>query len=91
MNLTVTNVPGPRHELYLLGAKMLELNPMLPIGNLLTVNVAVESYVEKLSIAFSCDPEAVPDLDELIQGTARALEELLAAAQGKPEPLTAQS
>jgi WS/DGAT/MGAT family acyltransferase len=91
MNLTVTNVPGPRHELYLLGAKMLELNPMLPIGNLLTVNIAVESYVDKLSIAFCCDPEAVPDLDELIQGTARALKELLAAAQGKPEPLTAKA
>jgi WS/DGAT/MGAT family acyltransferase len=84
MNLTVTNVPGPRHELYLLGAKMLELNPMLPIGNQLTVNVAVESYVDKLSIGVCCDPDAVPDLDELKGGIEDTLRELLARASARP-------
>src|SRR3954447_1250311 len=80
MNLTVTNVPGPRHQLYLLGARMLELNPMLPIGNQLTVNVAVESYMDQLSVGVCCDPEAVPDLDRLTGGVAAALDELLERA-----------
>ena len=76
MNLTVTNVPGPPHDLYLLGAKMLELNPMLPIGTGLTLNVAVESYAGNLSIGVCCDPDAVPDLDVFTRGLAAALNEL---------------
>ena len=80
MNLTVTNVPGPPRELYLLGARMLELNPMLPIGSGLTVNVAVESYVDGLSVGICCDPEAVPDSDELTAGIAGSLDTLLGRA-----------
>jgi diacylglycerol O-acyltransferase len=80
MNLTVTNVPGPRQELFLLGARMLELNPMCPIGNRLTLNVAVESYVDKLSIGLVADAEANPDLPVMRQGIVRALEELLERA-----------
>lgn len=76
MNLTVTNVPGPPRELYLLGAKMLELNPMLPIGNGLTLNVAVESYAGRLSIGVCCDPDAVPELDVFKDGMEAALDEL---------------
>jgi diacylglycerol O-acyltransferase / wax synthase len=80
MNLTVTNVPGPPRELFLLGSRMLELNPMLPIGNQLTLNVAVESYVDKLSIGVCCDPEAVPDSDVVAAGIASSLGALLERA-----------
>ena len=82
MNLTVTNVPGPPNELYLLGAKMLELNPMVPIGNQLTLNVAVESYAGKLSVGLAADADANPDLEVMRDGIARALEELLGRARG---------
>ena len=89
MNLTVTNVPGPPHDLYLLGAKMLELNPMLPIGTGLTLNVAVESYAGNLSIGVCCDPDAVPDLDVFTRGLAAALNELRqrAAAARRRRPV----
>jgi diacylglycerol O-acyltransferase / wax synthase len=80
MNLTITNVPGPRHELFLLGARMLELNPMCPIGNRLTLNIAVESYVDRLSIGLVADADANPDLDVLRAGIARALGEMLERA-----------
>jgi len=80
MNLTVTNVPGPRHELFLLGAKMLELNPMVPIGNNLTLNIAVESYVDKLSIGLSADADVNRDLDVLKGGIERSLADLIAQA-----------
>jgi hypothetical protein len=84
MNLTVTNVPGPRRELYLLGAKMLELNPMLPLATGLTLNVAVESYLDRLSAGLCCDPEKVADLDVFKRGVATALDELLARATHEP-------
>jgi len=81
INLTVTNVPGPRQELFLLGARMLELNPQVLIGNDITLNVAVESYVDKLSIGLCADAEVNADLPVLREGIARELEELLARAR----------
>jgi WS/DGAT/MGAT family acyltransferase len=72
MNLTVTNVTGPRQELYLLGAKMLELNPMVPIGNQLTLNIAIESYAGKLSVGLSADGSRIPDLEPVKTGITDA-------------------
>jgi diacylglycerol O-acyltransferase len=81
INLTVTNVPGPRRELFLLGARLLELNPQVLIGNDITLNVAVESYVDKLSIGLCADAQANPDLHVLRDAIARELDELLARAR----------
>jgi WS/DGAT/MGAT family acyltransferase len=81
INLTVTNVPGPRNELYLLGARMLELNPMVLIGNDITVNVAVESLVDRLSIGLSADAAANPDLPVLRDAIARELDTLVERAR----------
>jgi diacylglycerol O-acyltransferase / wax synthase len=79
-NLTVTNVPGPQRPVYLMGAKMLELRPMVLIGNQLTLNVAIESYLGCLSIGLSADADANPDLDVLKRGIESSLRELQALA-----------
>jgi hypothetical protein len=81
INLTITNVPGPRRELFLLGARMLELNPQVLIGNDITLNVAAMSYVDKLSIGLCSDAQANPDLHVLRDAIARELDELLARAR----------
>ena len=81
INLTVTNVPGPREELYLLGARMLELNPMVLIGNDITLNVGVESYADRLSIGLSADAEAHPDLDVLRDALAQEIDTLVERAR----------
>lgn len=86
MNLTVTNVPGPPHLLYLLGAQLLDIHPMVPIGNQLTVSIGVESYVEKLDIGISADFDSTPDLGVLKMGMERTLDELLDRASGQPVP-----
>jgi len=75
-------VPGPRRELFLLGARMLELHPMVLIGNDITVNIAVESYVDNLSIGLAADADMNPDLPVLRDGIRRSLDELLDAASG---------
>jgi diacylglycerol O-acyltransferase / wax synthase len=82
INLTVTNVPGPRQALFLLGARLLELHPMVLIGNDITLNVAVESYAGDLSIGLSADAQAHPDLPVLRDGIRRSIDALLARARG---------
>ena len=47
-NLIVTNIPGPQMPLYLLGAQMLEVYPIVPLSRNLTLNVAVLSYCGQL-------------------------------------------
>ena len=88
MNLTVTNVPGPPHVLYLLGAELLAIHPMVPIGNQLTVSIGVESYVEKLDIGISADYDSTYDLPVLKAGMERTLHHLLAAAARVQSPST---
>jgi WS/DGAT/MGAT family acyltransferase len=82
INLTVTNVPGPRGQLFLLGARLLELHPMVLIGNDITLNVAVESYAGDVSIGLSADAQAHPDLPVLRDAIRRSIDELLAVARG---------
>ena len=43
-NLIVTNIPGPQVPLYCLGARMLEVYPVVPLSRNLTLNVAILSY-----------------------------------------------
>ncbi len=43
-NLIVTNIPGPQVPLYCLGARMLEVYPIVPLSRNLTLNVAILSY-----------------------------------------------
>jgi WS/DGAT/MGAT family acyltransferase len=75
-NLTITNVPGPQQQLYFMGAKLLELHPMVLIGNQLTLNVAIMSYNGALSIGLCSDHDANPDLDVMTQGIEASLAEL---------------
>ena len=83
-NLVVTNVPGPREPLYLLGARMLEAHPMMPLMGTLGLGIALFSYGRTLSWGFTADWDLVPDLHELVLGVAHEFERLRrrAAAPG---------
>ena len=61
-NLVCTNVPGPQCPLYLLGHKMLDWYPYVPVGGEMAVNCAILSYNGTVYFGFSGDVHAVPDL-----------------------------
>jgi hypothetical protein len=82
-NLVVTNVPGPGVPLYVLGARMLEAFPIVPIAGNLSVGVAALSYGEQLTVGLLADPGACPDLDVFADGIDRSFAELFAAAGGQ--------
>jgi WS/DGAT/MGAT family acyltransferase len=79
-HMVVTNVPGPREPLYVLGARLLEMHPMVPlIGNLAT-GIALLSYRDRLSWGFSADWDLVPDLHDFVRAVEHAFERLCDAA-----------
>jgi diacylglycerol O-acyltransferase / wax synthase len=71
-NMVCTNVPGPQNPLYLLGHKMLDWYPYVPVGGEMAVNCAILSYDGTVYFGFSGDVHAAPDL--------RRLEEFLKAS-----------
>ena len=85
VNLVVTNVPGPDVPLYVLGARMLEAIPLVPLAGNLSVGVAALSYDGQLAIGILADPHACPDVDVLARGVDRCFNELVHLVP-RPEP-----
>jgi WS/DGAT/MGAT family acyltransferase len=80
-NLVVTNVPGPKSRLYMLGAQMLESYPVVPLmpGNAL--GVALFSYNGVLHWGITADWDLVPDLHEFGEALGAAFAALREAAE----------
>ena len=71
VNLVVSNVPGPPVPLYLAGAPLLEVFPMMPTMGNLTLVVAALSYAGQLNLAAAADRDNCPDVDVFAQGVRR--------------------
>jgi diacylglycerol O-acyltransferase / wax synthase len=80
VNLVITNVPGAQIPLYLLGARMAEFLPYVPLGGNTTVGVAILSYDGQLAVGVTSDPEACPDVDVLVTGMQDQFASLLAGS-----------
>jgi diacylglycerol O-acyltransferase len=76
VNLTVTNVPGPPVPLYLAGARLLELFPVVPIMGNLTLTVGVLSYAGQLNLTAMADQSTCPDVEVFAQGVRSTLDDL---------------
>ena len=82
-NLVCTNVPGPQSPLYLLGHKMLDWYPYVPVGGEMAVNCAILSYNGAVYFGFSGEVHAAPDLRRLEILLRRSFAELRNAAEIK--------
>ncbi len=79
-NVLVTNVPGPARPLYAMGARMLDMYPVVPLAGGQTVSIGVTSYDGGVHYGLNSDRDAVPDVDVLAAAMPEALAELVAAA-----------
>jgi len=80
VNLVVSNAPGPPVPLYLAGARLLELFPMMPTMGNLTLVVAVVSYAGQLNLTAVADRDGCPDLAVFAQGVRATLDDLARSA-----------
>jgi WS/DGAT/MGAT family acyltransferase len=65
INSIVTNVPGPQFPLYLLGARLLAMYPMVPLLPGMGLGIALFSYDGHLCWGFNADFDLVPDLERI--------------------------
>jgi diacylglycerol O-acyltransferase len=77
-NMVVTNVPGPREQLSLMGAPIEEILPIVPLAGNLSAGVAVLSYQDHLVLTIHADAQACPDATVMAEGMAATLDALWA-------------
>ena len=82
----VTNVPGPPFPLYVLGRRLVELYPYVPLAAGIRVAVAIFSYEGALTFGLTGDFDGMPDLEVLGQGIRAGFDELIEHAAGSAEP-----
>ena len=80
-NLIVTNVPGPQFPLYMMGARLLEAFPIVPLTRNLTVVVGILSYDGTLQFGLWADRDSFNDLETFAGGVDDAFAELLKLAR----------
>jgi len=78
-NLVVTNVPGPRMRIALMGAHMEAIHPAAPLFPQQSLGIALMSYAGSLDVGLQADWDAVPDLHDLVGHLQAELERLLKA------------
>lgn len=76
VNVTTASIPAPRRPLYLAGARVIEVFPVLPLIGNVTLGVGGVTYAGTFSIGITADRDAFPDLDLFVSGMRAELDAL---------------
>jgi diacylglycerol O-acyltransferase / wax synthase len=84
VNVTTASIPGPAVPLYLTGARVLEVFPVLPLIANEPLGVGALSYAGAFNIGVVADQDAYPDLDVFVTGARKVLDALGVPAHPMP-------
>jgi WS/DGAT/MGAT family acyltransferase len=71
-----TNVPGPREPRSLLGRRIVEVHPLVPLAAGIGLGFAILSYAGTISITATADARLVPDAERLPAALRASADEL---------------
>jgi diacylglycerol O-acyltransferase len=80
-NLTISNVPGPRFPVYLLGHRLLEAVPVIPLSEGHPLSIGVFTHADRVTFGGYADPTALPEVAGLSAALDRAALELAGHAR----------
>ena len=78
--LSVSNVPGPRNPVSILGARVARVYSLAEIGRRHALRVAAVSVADRICFGFCADPGIVDDVGEMATGLEADAAALVAAA-----------
>jgi diacylglycerol O-acyltransferase len=81
VNVALTDLPGSRQPLSLLGAPLLDVFPYVGVTGNIAVIIGVISYRDELGVGVTVDADLVPDLDDLMKAFVRATDDLAEAVR----------
>ena len=76
-NLTVSNIPGPREPMYMLGCELEEAYPVVPIADRHAVSVGMTTIRDRACFGLYAASEPLPDSDRLAEAVDESIDELL--------------
>jgi diacylglycerol O-acyltransferase / wax synthase len=79
-NLTVSNIPGPREPLYMLGCELEEAYPVVPISDGHAVSIGITTIKDRACFGIYADQRTLPDAQNLAHHIDESIEELLELA-----------
>jgi hypothetical protein len=86
-NTVVSNLPGPRDALYVMGRPLRAAYPAVPLPRGHGISVGILSYHGVLHVGLYADPDVVPDLVDVAHDFTRSFDALrFALAPRAPEP-----
>jgi diacylglycerol O-acyltransferase / wax synthase len=74
-NLILSDIPGAPEPRYLLGRRITECYPMMPLTPLIGLSVAAISMGDGMAVGVTADPELVPEPERIARSIARVLAE----------------
>jgi WS/DGAT/MGAT family acyltransferase len=79
-NLTVSNIPGPREPMYMLGCELEEAYPVVPIADGHALSIGVTTIRDQACFGIYADREVLPDADVVATAIDESVDELLSLA-----------
>ena len=76
-NLVISNIPGPRAPMYLLGCELQESFPVVPLAQDHALSIGMTTVQDDACFGFYADSRTLPDADELPAHMDAAIDELL--------------
>jgi diacylglycerol O-acyltransferase len=79
-NLTISNIPGPRMPLYLLGCEAVRAYPVVPLTGGHGISIGMTTVHDQACFGVYAQAELADDADRIAAGIDAAIDELLALA-----------
>ena len=83
VNVETADLPGPTEPVFLAGAEVLEVFPLLNLVGTVSLGVGALSYAGRFGIMTVADADSVGDLDVFAEGLRLDLDALLAVVAGR--------
>ncbi|MBY5163556.1 WS/DGAT/MGAT family O-acyltransferase [Salsipaludibacter albus] len=80
-NVVITNVPGPQHPIYALGARLVGGFPFVPLAATQSLAIGLVSLDGIVNVGFTADYDALPDVSAMPEMVRASLEDLVACAR----------
>lgn len=77
VNVVASNVPGPARVRYLVGRRVLEMAPYVPVAEEIRATAAMLTYAGRLTVGVTADADALPDVDRLVDAIGQELRDLV--------------
>jgi diacylglycerol O-acyltransferase / wax synthase len=79
-NLVVSNIPGPRIPLWMLGCRLEAAYPVVPLAESHALSIGMTTVGDQACFGLYADRETLPDVDLLAEQVSAALDELIELA-----------